>query len=117
MSEATLLEPKIPQIYGKEKSRPKPTPKKASLHASFDQTDDGGLKIYLDADVLDREKIKQALALMHEALRENCVDLSDIDDSHLPVISDEEQAEIETILDVMADEDKEIISTHYLRRD
>lgn len=72
--------------------------------------------ILVNKALLSDKKVKRALKLLRDLKAVALpAELPPIDDSHIPEMSDEEQAEIEAKLDAMTDEDKEIVRTEYYR--
>ena len=63
--------------------------------------------IHLDKSMLINAKIREAFDTLKEFLSAESA-LPPLDFSNIPIMSDEEQAEIEETLDAMTDEDKEI---------
>ncbi len=68
--------------------------------------------ILVNKALLSDKKVKRALKLLRELKAATLpAELPPIDDSHIPEMSDEEQAEIEAKLDAMTEEDKKIAYT------
>ena len=69
---------------------------------------DTAIFIHLDKGLLQNNDIKQAVTILRTSKNKRTTGLPLIDDSHIPEMSDDEQTEIETILDAMTDENREI---------